>query len=177
MKRRTILASIALTLGCLGGPIVGAQVAAWQEFTSREGRFSVLFPGKPLHQEANEPSPLGEIAGHLYGVTTSPNGGFFVGYHDFPMLPNVRIDRRRALTGARDGAIRNVQGTLETEKRLTLNGHPGREFAASAPMGVRVRARLYFVGNRMYSVIATGSREELNSPDVGKFLESFKLTR
>jgi hypothetical protein len=146
----------------------------WQAFTSREGRFSVLFPGKPVHSEVRQPN---ETPGHVYGVTTRPAGGLFVGYYEYPVVPNVRRDVTRELDGARDGAIRNIQGTLESEKKISLNGNQGHEFVASTPMGVRLRARFYFVGNRLYTVLVTGNREEVDSPNTAKFLESFKLTR
>jgi hypothetical protein len=41
----------------------------------------------------------------------------------------------------------------------------------------RVRARMFYVGTRLYQVMATGSKTEVESRLVDKFLASFEMVK
>lgn len=143
--------------------------AQWSRFSSTEGRFSVLLPGKPV----------AEVDNNELGVTRSFTADtdwatYAVGYTDYKnALPNPG----QALDGARDALTRSTNSRLLNESRLSINGYPGRELNIVAPGGVaRDTTRLYVVGNRLYMVrvVVTPADRDV-SGDKERFFSSFRL--
>jgi len=65
----------------------------WQRFTSTEGRFSVLLPETPEHNNTTRDDPQwGRIATHSFDVTTF-DSIYTVAYVEYP--PKVRLDLDR----------------------------------------------------------------------------------
>jgi hypothetical protein len=111
-------------------------------------------------------------------VVAQGNDGYAVGYADVPgVAAEQGFQLEARLDGARDGAIRNVNGKLREEKKLTLEGkYPGREFIADVPEKKLVlRARLYIVNGRLYQTLVVGVADFANSDTATKFLDSFAL--
>jgi len=48
---------------------------------------------------------------------------------------DLKYDLEAALTGSRDGSIRNINGKLLHEEQVDMLGYPGREFVASTRQG------------------------------------------
>ena len=80
------------------------------------------------------------------------NYGFVIEY--FEHVPVT--DQEKYLDGTRDGILKSLKGTLVSESKLSLDGHPGRELSMSltAENGTVVlsRTRFYLVGNTMFSL-------------------------
>jgi hypothetical protein len=104
---------------------------------------------------------------------------FAVTWGDNP--PVARMNERapeRTLDMARDGMLARTGTSLVDETRLTQRGSPGRQIAARNAGGGILDARLIFVGNRLYTLMAlfpspTARREE----DVKRFFNSFLPAR
>jgi hypothetical protein len=74
---------------------------------------------------------------------------------------------------------------LESESKVTLSGHPGRELRLSpdpslAPpspgkMPTPVRARIYLVGQHVHQLSVSGEKTVINGAEGDKIFESFRL--
>jgi hypothetical protein len=69
----------------------------------------------------------------------------------------------QALAGARDGALRKVQGTLLTQKTITVQGYPGLDVQARARGNSFVDLRFVVVGNRLFMIMAVATVEGIEN--------------
>jgi hypothetical protein len=157
--------SLLLATGC--GP------EQMKPFTSAEGKFTAQMPGTPTEKT----QMAAGITFKMYMVETR-SGGMVVGVADMPIGANeseAMIQQR--LDGARDGAVKNINGTLAGSSQITLAGkYPGRELTANLPENKGIlKARIYLVGARMYQVMVLGNAAYVNSENAGKFFDSFSV--
>ena len=92
------------------------------------------------------------------------------------LADNTRIPADVVILGV--GAVANVDGKLLNERRVTLQGHPGREMWVKAESNGeqgRVHARIYLVGRRLYQMLVAGSEAQFSESDAEYFLDSFQL--
>ena len=154
-------------------PITPTEIE-WQEFTE-EGRFSVTVPRALIKTMQKEETQIGEIDIHMF--TTEYAGiEYGVGYNDYP--PDLIGDPQLRLDGARDGILANVNGKLLSEQPISIDDHPGRELTAEATENSRTiitKVRIYLVENTLYQVLAVAPKDLSSSPDIAKFMDSFKL--
>jgi hypothetical protein len=161
-----VLAGALLLSGC------GSK--EFKEFKSADGGFKVLMPGTP--KEKTQATPGGELKMYL---VEERNGAYMAGFANTPIPPNEsEAQTQNRLDGARDGAVRNINGTLVKDTKIKLAGkEPGREIEANLPQNKGIiRARFYIVGSRMYQVMVVGTKSFAGSADATKFLDSFALT-
>lgn len=173
MTRRLLLPSLLVALLCA----CSALTTKWE--TLNEGGFTARMPGTPKRDTQSVDTPVGKVAFNTYSVE---NGGeaFIVGYNDFPdNAATQNADAEGLLDKARDGAVRNVNGTVTSEKSVTMNGHPGKEFngESTTPQPATFTARIYWVSPRLYQVLYIRPKSAAAASENGqKFLDSFQLT-
>lgn len=159
---------IILLAGCL---------QSWKEFSSAEGRYTVLMPGAPTEKTQNLKTPVGDLS--MHGAFLDHNhSGYLVMYNDFPeAFAQAAAQGSAALTDSRDSLVEGSHGKLVGDQAITLMGkYPGREIQMEMPDGTRaLRARMYLVKNRMYRVVITALKDDLFTKDANKFMESFKI--
>ncbi len=150
-----------------------------EDFTSKEWKFQARFPGKP--ETKQKAGPFGTQMTMF--LTESRDGGYIIGVADMPIPadePQTQIQAR--LDGARDGAVRNINATLESSNAITLQEKfPGRELTAKLPPqpngpkdGI-LRGRIFLVGKRLYQVLIIGTPAYVNSAKSAEFMDSFKV--
>jgi hypothetical protein len=77
-----------------------------------------------------------------------------------------------------DGAVRNVQGKLLSEKNITINGFPGREVRVDYQNGTAIiKMDFYLVHNEMIMLQTITEPSKENNASELKFYASFKLKR
>ncbi len=149
----------------------------WQIFNSPDGKFSINLPGKPIVEEDQQISVAGGDVATTHGVSTQANDHVVYNctYVEYPSLITKSPDE--VLTNARDGGLKNVQGTLISEKRTTVDGHPARDIQARARENSAYDTRLILVGKRMYMlmVVDTG-KPSRDGKNIQKFFDSFKTS-
>ncbi len=96
-----------------------------------------------------------------------------VTYGDYPKSVVQNANTDQMLDNVRDGMRRGAKGQLREEKKITLDGHPGREFTMSVADG-NYRARIYLVNECLYQVIYIGP--DAKSAKTDRFFDSFALT-
>src|SRR5205823_287785 len=145
-------AALALVLLAGSAAFAATEEIAWKPFTSKEGGFSVSFPGTPQASTQKVDTALGAIEIHLLVVGRGEDEAYVVSYNDYPA--DATKDPDTVLTGAQKGALTNMKAELKSEKKITLSGHPGREYTGSGENGTQVNGRVYLVENRLYQMIA-----------------------
>jgi hypothetical protein len=136
----------------------------WREFSSPDGGFRALFPGRPEMQSG---------AGmRMFGIA-SGSSNFTVRYAD---LPDSDETVAQLLDGERDETLRSLAASIVgTEGRAPFEGYPARQRQVQARCGNVVFDRIVLVGRRIYDVRVSASGELAGSPDIPKFLGSFHL--
>jgi hypothetical protein len=150
-------------------------------FSSKEGRFSIrLSSGFPTFEEStnNQTTGVGVIELHTF-ISGIPRGACIVGYSDFPPPTFDGRTPEKILEDARDGALKNVNGTLEQQEHTTVQGYPalviyGRATAEGRPIFIRfhfvlVKPRAYQLGFLTYD------RGSLEGLEVEAYFKSFRL--
>lgn len=94
------------------------------------------------------------------------------GYYDFPSAPS---DPEKVFDETRDGSIRNVHGTLLTEKKLAKGGYPGRRFRSTGIGNVFLDEEVFLVGQRFYLITITTVTKTPNA-SIDKVFDSFHFT-
>lgn len=178
MLKKSLTAALLVSL--LSSLAFGyTQGAEWQKFNSPEGRFNILMPSKPEHEVKEVDSPLGKLT--LYAYAASNDTGYFlVSYGDYPVEPKDAAQKEMVLDGVRTGVLNGLGAEMSGEKKITLAGHPGREFTANkAIQGTEVvfTWRIYLVGQRLYQLAAVTPKASAGSPEISKFLTSFDLNK
>ena len=145
----------------------------WREFSSTEGRFAVMLPGRPARESREIALAGAKVTMHMTAVQMS-GMAFGVGYADLP--PGT--DAARAITESRDALVRNIGGRVTVERPVALAGARGIEFQADgsaqgAPM--RVAARIAVAGDRFYQVAFVGRAERAGEVDPTLFPGSFRV--
>ncbi|CAG0934853.1 hypothetical protein TFLX_03709 [Thermoflexales bacterium] len=172
-------ASIATNTPASGGSGTATSVDEWQRFSSTEGGFSILLPARPKEQRQPVNTAAGSVEAIMY-IAEVKGTAFGAGYSDFPTSA-LEADSQAVLEGARDGAAKNINGTVLDEKPIELAGYPGLEIVIEMPAGAAVpggamyRAQLYLVGQRLYQVIYVALKADENPAEYQKLFDSFHL--
>ncbi len=147
----------------------------WREFTSPEGRFAVMLPGRPARDAREIPLAGAKVPLHMSSVQVS-GMAFGVGYADLPPGADVA----RVLAEGRDALVRNIGGRVTAERPVALEGARGIEFQAEGSaqgVAMRVSARIAVAGDRFYQVVFVGRAERAGEVDPALFPGSFRLLR
>jgi hypothetical protein len=158
---------------------VGSAIASteWQEVNQRDIGFQALMPGVPRMTQDVKETPAGKIELHKFMVEPKGKKELF-------MVVSVRFPEDLAkemggvdklLDAGRDDILSAVKGKLTSEKQFDFNGHPGLEMELLPPKGAVVKARVVALTNQIYEIWVHVPQVRLGSPDVQKFIESFRL--
>jgi hypothetical protein len=169
----TVLAVLAIVAAV---PAAAAPPAPWKEFRSPDGGFVVLMPGEPTLDRKAMPTDFGPIDMHMYTVTTE-NLYCSVAFYDVPKGLNKPVDA--LLEDTCNGFVKGANLSEKAERRaITLGAYPGREIIGESPDGsFLLMARYYLVDKRIYLVMVGTAIAEASSPEIGQYLDSFKLVR
>lgn len=155
------------------GTLTPPSRPGWTTHKSPGGRFAVLMPGTP------------QVTAHSGRLFTKHSiscdyGGanFSVIYFDPPPRSVAPDVVEATMRRDREVGIQNLQGTLKSETKLTIqkDGHawPGVESVMENAAGLYT-ARLYAVGGRMYTLQVTQPKNQDHQADTAKFFDSFAV--
>jgi hypothetical protein len=141
-------------------------------FYSEAGRFSVDFPGKPTTRSGKnvDGTPL-----HTFFQIDEPSF-YQVAYYDVANLPNLsRKEVQKALIEASTSYVIAFNKKLVGTKNIKVDSNLGLEFSFVGSglnkSGINGLGRTYFVGKRIYLIIAIEKSGKANVD----FLNSFRL--
>ncbi len=165
------LAALAIALA-VGG--CSAELD-WRELYWEDGKVKVMLPGKP--SKATRDIVLGGEKLSMQMLQTQMTGMAF-GIAYAPLPPG---EPGALLPLARDALLRNIEGTLLTEREVDVRGTTakGREFTgegvvAGTPM--LVAARMVAANGRFYQVVFVGRKDRAERVDLPLYLGSLTLT-
>lgn len=147
-----------------------AASSRWVSYTSPDGGYAVTLPGKPVESTRTTRGPSGPI--ELRFVATQAmdgSGAYGVGYLDYPASARGQRDAESRL----DAMTHAFPGQMLSNRVITVDGHPGREFSVRRTKGVTTM-RVFLVRQRLYELIAT-SPEGAGAETLATFLNSFRL--
>ena len=154
---------VLLFFGCVSAPPKSEDLLL---FSPEGSGFSILLPGTPEYKTEAYTNGSAEFVSHIYTFDEG-YASYLVSYMDYPDAV-LEADPQVVLNGYRDGAVANVKGKLFSEKVITLNGYPGKEF--TIVIGTQyMYTKVYLVNKRLYSVMAMGQGYR-------QVVDSFNLT-
>jgi hypothetical protein len=156
-------------------PVAG-HADEWKTYSSKEGGFSVLIPGKPQEQTQQVKAPDGKLTVHLVVSALDRDRVVFVSYSDVPAKA-IEGKQEAFLDGTVKGNVNSLKGKLVTEKKIEVGKkkRPGREILLELTEKKQYRSRIVLAGNRLFQVVALGSEGFVKGKEVEQYLNSFKL--
>jgi hypothetical protein len=168
-----VLVGIGASFFLAGTGTFSPTEAAWQEFASADGNFAVMMPGTPAYEKKSQPTALGPIDMHMFTIESRQNA-YIVMYSDYPEAV-TKAPVESLLDGGRNGALASTRGKLIGEQGLFLDGFPGREINVEIPGKGLMKLRVFMVHQRLFQVMAVGTKEKIEHEDTAKYLTSFRL--
>jgi hypothetical protein len=139
-----------------------SNLNSWQDFQSKTGRFSAIFPGKPDVQNKG--------GTYVYTANSPGEGIFMITYLDAPSAENTELFTRILPTEL----VKGLGGKITSEKDIFVQNSSVKEFVFTTGFGFdqlkNGTGHIYTVDKRVYLVISI-SPEQLSK----QFLNSFKV--
>jgi hypothetical protein len=105
---------------------------------------------------------------------------YILAYHEFPeSISNLNIDPKVLLKGASDGAVKNIDGKVTTERDITNGSYPGKEIVGSGSKegkDIEFTIRLYWAKSRLVQTLYLAEKGKTNEKNATKFLDSLKIS-
>ena len=162
-----ILASIALGRGDDDRPLT----------VSKEGGYTVAWPGTPSEEWRTEVTPAGDIKTHFAHVDR-PGGQFSIQYRDMPGTSKAKIDVEASLDATASAFTVQTSYRVLGSKKIKLGTTPGREIdfllQDDSSLKGKGRMRIYLDRSRLYQVGVFGTKA-LESDDADAFFRTFSL--
>jgi hypothetical protein len=149
-----------------------SALADWIEYRSDDGGFTVLLPAKPEVNTQLADTAAGTVKLTM-ALTEMDNFAAGVSFNEIPQ--EASADPESLLAGGRDGAAKNLKGTVVSDKPIKLGNYPGIEFVVETPDGLIYTARVYMVADRLYQVLFLAPKDQIDQFDVPAFFDSFTL--
>lgn len=169
-----IAAIVAAVVGQLTTGFMQKDFAGLKEFKSPDNSFMVMLPKDVKEEKQAVNTQLGPIEYVSYSAKAK-HQEFTIAYSDYPDSFVTATDPKVLLDGSRDGAVRNIQGTLLSETIIDMNGRPGRELRIEGPQKIILKSRIYLVGKRLYQIMAVSQPDHSFDKKIDEVFSSFKI--
>ena len=149
----------------------------WQTYTSPDGNFSVELPGKPGVESAQAPVEGGGML-PITIISTQPNAAtaYMCSYVENENLASKSADD--ILNAARDGGLAKIQGTVKSEKRLTIQDYPALTVQANARGNSLADIQIVVAGKRLYMLMVVNTvAQDREEKSVERMFRSFKVLK
>jgi hypothetical protein len=156
-------------------------VQKWKNFSSADGRFSILFPGVPemtnMFIDVDDQIAT-NVPNHIFYVNFNIQNSFAVAYEDSPLFvaPAITNDPQEFLKKTQSLMVQ-APGRILFERETNFDGYPSREFeyAAGGKANYSVRDKIILVKERVYSVYVIFLTAKPYPADDAVFINSFSL--
>jgi hypothetical protein len=145
----------------------------WFVYKAPDGSFVASFPFEPTKSIKTMITADGSTDVTFYNATDNQMV-YTVAVSEYAADHIQEVGPAKFLDTARDGAVANTHGKLQSETPVDVKGNPGRDIKIAATGGKGMfRCKLILVGNRLYQIIVASP--DADSSDVKRFLNSFSL--
>ncbi|HQR07515.1 MAG TPA: hypothetical protein PLN21_11870 [Gemmatales bacterium] len=149
----------------------------FEKFTSKDGKFTVLFPGKPHENKQKKTTEIGDTLVTTNFVAIGNDLAFFVFFNDYSDIVK-NSNPGPMLEGARNGIMAKDGELVEDETiKFGPDKLPARRFLIKKPGGIYVKNMVILKGARLYQVMVLGKKELVESKEAEKFCKSFDITK
>lgn len=142
---------------------------------SKEGNFSINFPGKPTENKLKLPTAdLDSLEINSFSYINPVSSIIYVLSHN--RIPNyVTANPDSILQNAKIGPAQNMRTSIVEEKKLNLQGFPGLYFKGLG-LDIAMVYHIYIVKDKMYQLaIINNIPREPKEEEIKAFMGSFKL--
>lgn len=146
----------------------------WFEYRSDEGGFIVRLPAEPKVTTQSTATAAGPIELTM-ALAETDHCAAVVSFNDIPIA--AMSDPDTLLQGGRDGVVKKLNGTIVSERPVTLDDYPGLEFVLETSKSQTYMIRIYIVNDRLYQLLFLSSKSRIDQFDVQGFFESFQLLK
>jgi hypothetical protein len=158
------------------------QRTTWEDYASKEGKFSVRFPGKPKETKQTTKSQIGEVEVYTTAYVTNDGVVYMVSYSDLPASATKPENLSTLFDGVREGA-KDKDGLVRRDDSIEFgpNKLPAHElYLRKGDQLLKLKAIVR--DNRLYQVWVVGKyvdKEEKfdKNTNASEFLSSFLLTK
>ena len=153
--------------------LIAGQDKPSEKYESKEGKYSVQFPGKP-NKTTNK---AGGIDLHI-AIVEMGMGGFAVIHSDFPPEAIKAAKPKALLDGGQKGLIENFKAKVTSSRdfEFGMEKYPARELIGEKDK-LNLRIQIILAGNRLYQVFVVGSKEQVTSKEADAFFKSFEIAK
>ena len=153
----------------------GHKLKAFETFQSDEGRFSILFPGKPKRRLNAFSAPAGKVKSVMFN-SGSRRVKFVAGYADFPQEAVEDAGSEEVVDWFKDYLLKGGRLRLTGETKMDFHGYAGRELRMrrTGRKGY-IRWRTILIENRLYYMMVWSKSVEIMNEDGGEFFDSFSV--
>ena len=187
MRKSLVVAAVSASLSIAGCKPAASTVptdpaslgapndAGWNGsvFEPEPTTFTITFPAKPEQNTSLQESAAGTMIQHEAWASYH-DSDYAIAWMDFPL--SAEVDTKKALDGARDGAVKGGGGgRVRTEKTIKAGEATGRDivFDVSSPIKATGYLRIYLAGRRFYQTLVVQPTTRPDTASVAKFLDSF----
>lgn len=161
---------------------VGPEPSQWIEFAPPHDKtaYKVRMPGHP--QLADGLLPGWDLKGYRYSADRKGRDAFAIVYEIAHGTPPAAVIAPKASDGdffdkAKAAVCEGCKGEVVTEKEITQQTHPGREYVLTLPDGATNRiVRVYRVKDRAYYLAVEGAFIPNDAKYVERFFDTFYVT-
>lgn len=149
-------------------------------YKSEEGKFSILFDGKPDVTSEEVPTAVGAVEVHMFMYEKTKSHVQIVGYSDYPPVLVSLQDPMDMLKNAEMGMVTNMNATSTDQKSSEFDGNKAYEFRASGSQDGKpfnMAYKLIMVNNRLYQIGIMKEAEDISDEEVKSFIGSFELLK
>jgi hypothetical protein len=153
-------------------------------YKSKDGNYSIMFPGTP--NEQRQTIPL-EGYGNIEMIATmyepSPDKIYMVAYADYPKEIVAKANKANKnnvselIQNAKQGAIGKLKLNISSEQIAMLGKHKGIAFTADNGNNMHTSYNIFLVDNRLYQLAILSQKGAITPDDAKDFLASFQLLK
>ncbi|MFP4414548.1 hypothetical protein [Coleofasciculus sp.] len=140
----------------------------WIRVVSTQGEFAVSLPKKPTDVTAVPANQATDLDLEAYRVNQAPQR-FVIAYSEETTL----ADPEAKLRQVRDQILAETDAQLRRDRRISLDGYPGRSFQLRTPNQL-MTYKLYWVDDRLYVLRASQQQPEETYYQAAQFFNSFE---
>jgi len=171
---RSVSLAALLSLALAGAQAVQAQ--QWIDHRPNGGGYRVAFPAQPIEDGRNVDTTLGAVKMRTTAVEI--DGRIFMTIDSVYPANLPMGDPESDLDIVRDGGVRNVNGKLLSEERLSIGNAPARRVVIDIPHSNQAAEALIVLDDhRLFQAVYVGPRGTQSTEQANRFLSSFALER
>jgi hypothetical protein len=167
---------VALAIAVLVSTGSSASAQQWIEYRPPGAGYRIEFPGQPAEETREVATNVGKIRMSTSAVEIGDKVFLTITSH-YPQHLTMG-DPEKNLDGARNGSLRNINGTLRHEERVSVGDAPARRLLIDIPRDNQAAGAVMVLdGHQLLQAIYVGPRGTEEAPEVRRFLSSLSPVR